>query len=283
VKLHFFLVFAILILGSIIPPSLGVLQVSENIPSNVMIDYQASWSKTVTWADGTMDTISVDDFGRIFLNGKRFKVVGFVIQDTEPPTRENADKMLEWCERHGIRVMELWISPFRWGSTTPQPSMKDQVDFWMPLLYKHKMFTVYIPRVDRSEISGDPDVAVSEFMSRWKGRLDLAETYASEYLDIIFGVGLQSEYDTKWSGVDLETFLSQVYPQCKEYLKNSGIGDVPLHGQWCSWGHPTWSDVSSERFERTVVTMKYSDLVCANMYANIADPDLPEIFRSTTW
>jgi len=96
-------------------------------------------AKTVTWTDGTTETIQVGDKGKIYLNGNEGKGFGFILKGSwsNQPSTSVANKMFDWCQDNGVRFMTFIIDAYQ-----SDDDITSRLDFWIPKLYDHEMFMI---------------------------------------------------------------------------------------------------------------------------------------------
>jgi hypothetical protein len=203
--------------------------------------------KTVTWADGTMDTIEVTDKGRTYVNGVDVKAFGYNIcrvREYGIPTEEMMSKILDWLQAKGVRFMNL-------GYSRSEAGWADYIRVWMRQLYAHKMF-VHLTTYYRAD---NIDVALN--YDWFKKTIDQINGLPQEQADSIYAVGLPCWEHNMFFGYDaLDRYLSELYPLCRAYLRASKIGDVPLTAKT---SHEMWNDGG-------IAIVKHSDIPCWDFY-----------------
>jgi hypothetical protein len=184
-------------------------------------------SKTVTWGDGTSDTLQVDDKGQVFLNGQPTIAFGFHIVTGLPSSvsgvpvdsEANQIKMLDTLQSWGVRFMSLDLS-----SWLNMAQSQAWIDWWMPQLYAHKMFVEFAMQ---EQPAGDLNVAAQ--YNRFSQLIDsISDTRSA---NMIYAAAYAWELDLSSLGhnaTQLETYLSSITPQVKAKLALSLIGNVPL-------------------------------------------------------
>ena len=224
---------------------------STHIPSYGIIRSAMAVEKMVTWADGTIETIIVDDKGRIFLNGEETIAVGLHIITAmmvgEPEDSQRANKILDQLQSFGVRFMT--IGCMSWDSLV---WIEYWFNFWLPKLYSHKMFVMIEVEDPDYPAPLDPD---SQY-SRCVAIIDMIND--QEYADIIFAFAYAWELDMESGRTDaeVEAYLSNLYPRVKEKLENSIIGNVVLVTKHSC----TISD------QGTIPLVKWSDVPNWDMY-----------------
>ena len=204
-------------------------------------------AKTVTWADGTSETIQVGDKGKIYLNGEEVKAFGFNIGRIKRygiATDEMVDKILDWLQAKGVRFMNL-------GYSRSEAGWPDYIGVWMRQLYAHKMFVHFTSHWKSDSV----DVATQ--YNWFKESIDKINALPQKYVDGIYAVGLPCwemnmffDYDT------LDRYLTELYPLCRDYLRASKIGNVPLTGKT---SHEMWNDGG-------IAIVKHSDIPSWDFY-----------------
>jgi hypothetical protein len=242
--MRFTLAIGLVLVFGFVSVSMGQTSQYRQISSYGMISYTAM-EKTVTWADGTSETITVDDKGRIFLNGSQKIAFGFHIvarsMKGEPYDSEMVNGILDRLQGWGVRFMSM--DCMSWYT---DELMRTLLDFWLPKLYEHKMFVTL-------GIEGKPaySIDVDSQYSRISGIIDMI--IDQRYADIIFSVACGWELDDAgYTDEQVETYLSHMHPLVKSKLQASIIGDVPIVAAHSATISETgtipsvkWSDVPS--------------------------------------
>lgn len=191
-------------------PSYGVIS-SPKSPSG--------WEKTVTWSDGTKETIEIDKYGRVFLNGvqvKPFGFCGFLFTSSIPEAIW--DNILTWMVEQGIRF-SYW-SAYAHNLDDAKATM----DFYFPKFKANKMFI-------RLEIRNSA-------INRWKldswssGFSELIDYIdANGWSDMIYAINISHELDrwcTEKTLQDFKDFLDEITRYAKDKLSTSQIGSIPV-------------------------------------------------------
>lgn len=237
-----------LVLG-LVSDSMGQTSQSTLVPSYGIIRSANTVEKIVTWADGTSETITVDDKGKIFLNGNQKIAFGFHIITAmmvgEPEDSQRANKILDQLQGWGVRFMT--VGCMNWDTLD---WIRFWLGFWLPKLYSHKMF-VMLQYQQIPDVSLDVDAQYNRFSSI----IDMITE--QKYADIVFSVLYSWEQDDfGHTNAEVEAYLSNLYPKVKSKLRRSIIGDVPVIAKHCA----TISDTG------TVQIVKWSDVPNWDMY-----------------
>jgi|GEM_PF-5128159 len=241
---------ALLVLG-LVSVSMGQTSQSTQVPSYGTIRSTIAMEKTVTWADGTIETIIVDDKGRIFLNGEETIAVGLHIITAmmvgELEDSQRANKILDQLQSFGVRFMT--IGCMSWDSLA---WIEYWFNFWLPKLYSHKMFVMIEVEDPDYPAPLDPD----SHYTRCAAIVDMVND--QRYADIVFAFAYAWELDMETGRTDeeVEAYLSNLYPRVKEKLENSNIGSVVLSAKHSC----TISD------QGTIPLVKWSDVPNWDMY-----------------
>jgi len=248
---------AVLLIGSLFiissPLLFGSSIVSQSISASGTIQHGSTngktWMKTVTWADGSRETITVTDKGRILVNNREVVAFGYCIgrvRDYGIPTDDMVDRMLDWLQDRGVRFMALGMgrSELEWVNFP---------EFYLRHLYAHKMFVHLV----FEQGYGSKNIDVTAQYNWFKDGIDKINALPQAWVDTIYAVNMPCwelnmfyDYDT------LDGYLSRIKPLCKEYLRASKIGDVPLTGKT---SHDIWNDGG-------IAIVKHSDIPCWDFY-----------------
>jgi hypothetical protein len=241
------------------------------ISSRGMVIYpNAEMKKTITWGDGSKETIQVTEKGRIFINGKEVTAFGFNVArygDWGDLTDEAANRALDRLMQDGVRFMALNV---HWWLIR-QEEIESVLDFWMPKLYAHKMF-VLLFMSDAVEEEGY-GVPIGQPTVEWQmNRINIVLNKLSQnknWADIIFAFGITWELDIFWTGTSdqIEAYLSTLYTAAKNATA-SVIGNVPLIGKVVSG----WGQGPEHLISKAII--RWSDIPCIDFYPTLKDSEL---------
>lgn len=215
------------------------------------------WTKTVTWPDGTTETIRIGDRGKIFLNGVETVAFGFNIHTFpywyayEHP--EIADKQLDWLAEHGVRFM--LPSMGSWRNT--EADFKEFLDFWLPRLYERKMWVCFCVQ-ESPDGNINPDITYNRISNIINCITE------PKYADIIYALGYSWEIDDYgYSDSEVENYLSTLYPMIRGLIRGSLIKEVPLIAK-----HSATISTTG-----TIPAVKWSDIPAWDFYTSTVPDD----------
>jgi hypothetical protein len=142
-KLHVLLFFTLILLA-IAGPVIGCSQ-KNNTPYLLH-----TLDKVITWSDGTIEHVQIDNDGFFILNGVKKRLIGMVLTtssfayDNPFYTRQNMDrydKELTYLESIGVRLIHTDLRYVRWSAS----SIDDEKTVYrtlLNLLYRHKMLVI---------------------------------------------------------------------------------------------------------------------------------------------
>jgi len=214
-------------------------------------------TKTVTWSDGTTETLQVDDKGKIFLNGKEVIAVGFHLKHGVPnPNQTVADSMLQRLSNDGVRFMT-----FNFAGWETDQQILDDINLWMPLLQKYRMWTfLSVQHVQEGNLGPPLDVTTQMVRHQYViNKISANPTWAS----MIYGYTNAWELDM-WVGKgytesQLITYLMAMNTQLHNSLSASNIGLVPILNK----------PISPENQQGNVAMGQIADLVGMDAYAQV--------------
>jgi hypothetical protein len=154
--------------------------------------------KTITWGDGTVETVVIDSNGNFILNGAQTKLVGFcdsmiyahgVPYDTDNMALLN--KELDYLQGKGVRLYQvnLWL----WG--------EDAYDGLLQMFYDHKMLVV--PLFSGTGESNFGDLTTTDFVVDSTGTIS---TFFAAWLkhvksfQNVVSIIIENELDIQMSG-----------------------------------------------------------------------------------
>jgi hypothetical protein len=255
----------ILLQGTILPFSQGVLQVNKNIAFSGTIEQRPLTHKQVIWADSSTETLIIDSLGQIYLNGTKTVAFGLNIV-----TRSNAgldDKILTTLQNGGVRFMALDVSA--WLNV---PQGLDQINYWMPLLHNHKMWVaLYIADTP----TNPPRLNVAEQQARISGVINGITNPI--WASMIFSVGYNWELDNYYSSgiadMQVATYLSSLYSLVKQMVDSSLIGSVPIVGK----------NMNMASNSGTTAIVEYSDIPNYDLYLTTTGSFSLYNITTSTW
>ena len=208
------LVLLFLLLGSIYPNLVASISPSLTIPSNVVMSYPetfSGWETTITWGDGTTETITVNSTGHIFLGGSEGIAFGFVlILSGSQPSTSVANNMLDWCQSNGVRFMSLIFH-----TSMSQSAIESRLDFWIPKLYDHKMFVILWPHpmtatkesmLDATDFKNKFQITVDKIVSMNRKEMVVAFIGSDEWDLHVVNKGISESELQDWFN-DVDTYI----------------------------------------------------------------------------
>lgn len=213
---------------------------------------QMVWTRT-----GFGETLQIDSQGYLFLNGKQVIAVGFHLKHGVPnPSQTVAESMLQRLSSDGVRFMTLNFA--HWET---DQNVQTDINFWMPLLLKYKMWTFLQVQV----VYADPSPPVLTVQAQLPRQQLVINTISanSQWANIIYAYSVAWEFDNGpfgFTDATVSAYLQQITPQVRTALSNSGIGQVPIVNK----PQGPWND------NRGRVPMGlYADLIGIDYYATI--------------
>jgi hypothetical protein len=129
--------------------------------------------KTITWGDGTVETVAIDSNGNFILDGVQRNLVGFCDpfiyaygNPYDASNKEILQKELDYLQSKGVRIIHFNLWP--WG--------EEAYDSVLQLYYDHKMLAVPLFSLIGDPVSGDLSTTdflvdgtstVSTFFATW--------------------------------------------------------------------------------------------------------------------
>jgi hypothetical protein len=156
--------------------------------------------------------------------------VGFNILTREGITDTAAEKMLDWCRAHGVRLMTLGMSNIAWSYEEKQAV----IDFWMPKLIARDMNIIFfMQEIYWHDISVPLDVA-REY-THFVRLLDMIRPYWENVRAVGYGWEANMMMDNGYSQSEIEGYLGAIRAQLKPLVadkplitKSSGIDGVAV-------------------------------------------------------
>ena len=210
--------------------------------------------KTVTWADGTTETLNVDKYGKVSLNGLEKIAIGFHVKHgSYNPSVALAESMLQRLSSDGIRFMT-----FNFAHWETDAQVLYDIDFWMPLLYKYKIWTfLQVQHIDPEP----PILTVAYQLPRHQVVIDKISQNQT-WANMVYAYTVGWELDNWYNDAQVTAYLQAMVPSVKNLLQNSKIGNVPtLNKPTGVWG---WNQNYGQ-----VPLGVYADLVGLDGYANV--------------
>ncbi len=205
------------------------------------------------------ETLQIDSYGNIFLNGNKVVAVGFHLKHgTSNPSQTVAETMLQRLSSDDVRFMTLNFA----GWETDQNVISD-INFWMPLLAKYKMWT-FLQVQHVGETSSGPPLTVQVQLPRHQLVLNTISQNMT-WANMVYAYTVAWELDI-WSSnteASVANYLSQMTPQVKTLLSNSAIGNVPILNK------PSDLQVTGRG---NVAMGQYEDLVGNDHYLRVSSP-----------
>jgi hypothetical protein len=247
---------ALLVMLSLTLTSDGLIGASQTIAFSGAIKEPLT-NKQVTWEDGTLETLTIDSLGQIYLNGTKTVAFGLNIVTINIAGFIVTNKILSTLQNSGVRFMALDAST--WLDVS---SSSGWINYWMPLLYSHKMWVALYVADDYADNLPYPGGSSDIFNAvganaRVAGIVDgiTNPTYAS----MIFAVGYNWELDNiAFYNAQVSEYLSRLYPLVKQTVDSSLIGHVPIVGK----------NMQSVSPFGTTAIVQYSDVPNYDLYLN---------------
>ena len=184
-------------------PSYGVISSLETF---------LGWETTITWGDGTVETIETTDKGRLHLNGTEGQAFGFIILDIGVrPSASVANNVLDWCQSKGVRFMTVLMRA-RYDNDAG-------LDFWLPKLYDRKMFAHLwvIPSSAGLGKAGMLDTTV--WKNGFKAVVD--KIVVMNKKELVIGFSLSDEWDLHVGTFGItQSELQTWFDDCDTYARN---------------------------------------------------------------
>jgi hypothetical protein len=200
--------------GAATPTETNLIAASTG--DNVMVDLI---SKTAY-----SETLTVNTLGQVFIDGNEIQAIGLHLEHSSVlPSNAIANSMLDKLQTAGIRFMALnipyWLQPVEWA---------DQIDFWMPKLFAHKMWVQLQPQHDEPE---PPVLDADVQMVKHQAIIDRIDAN-SDWGSIVFSWCGAWELDDaafSFTNVQVDTYLTAFIPKLAAALAlTSNIGSVPI-------------------------------------------------------
>jgi len=171
---------------------------SDNTPNASPDENNYILDRTITWADGTIECVQIDNEKFIHLDGVKRKLVGVVLHSGSMPygrwgefyLPENMalyDKELDYLESTGVRVIHTNLMYVRCYTNCKsiENERKAYVDY-LDLLYQHKMLV--IPEINYKGDVGFNNLEVIKFSwTNYSGQPDSIEQWALRWGKIVGG------------------------------------------------------------------------------------------------
>lgn len=170
--------------------------------------------------------------GRVYLNDVEKLALGFHIKHGPlNPTQAQAEAMLQRLSSDGIRFMV-----FNFAHWETDAQVLYDLDFWMPLLYKYKMWVfLQVQHLDPEP----PILDVAYELPRQQLVIDRICQNPS-WANMVYAATVGWELDIWYNNAQVTTYLQAMVSAVKTLLRNSLIGNVPILNKPCGmWGYDT--------------------------------------------
>jgi len=183
---------------------------------------QTGWEKTVTWLDGTKETIQITDKGQVILNGEYIKPFGFCGLCWLDMADAEFENIMNWFDQKGVRFFETAFL------TTYFDNQKFMMDKYFPKLKAHKKF-VRLGIINPTPTQYDFDADFWE--TGFKTLIDYIDSKG--WGDMMISVQITHEIEhramrTGKTVQQLKDFLDTMNQRAKAKLATKTWGNIPV-------------------------------------------------------